>query len=293
MENNSQRVSFKHVSVLLREMVQYLSWNKAGIRIADLTLGGGGHLRALLEACPEPAEAIAIDQDQDALTQAKQALSQFNSVRYIHSNFRNFAKVTEGEFDRIIVDLGVSSFQLDEGSRGFSFQKDGPLDMRMNRQEGEPVSDWLAHCDRDELIDIFKTYGEEPRARALAEKWVEARQKAKITTTQGFVEAFGYTFETKTPQGKHPLTRVFQALRIYANDEFGSLQDLLKILPEKLSKGGRIGILTFHSLEDREVKWGLRGRLKPVNKKVIEAQEDEMKLNPRARSAKLRVYEKE
>ncbi|MDB5037994.1 MAG: S-adenosyl-methyltransferase MraW, partial [Bacteriovoracaceae bacterium] len=212
---------------------------------------------------------------------------------FCHSNFRLIKSQIDRPFDRLFIDLGVSSHQLDRADRGFSFQKDGPLDMRMNPNEGEPISDWLAHCSEDELRDVLFEYGEESRAKFIARKWVDVRRRGPITTTKNFVEALGSSLTAKNPKGRHPLTRVFQALRMKANDEFSVLQELIRDLPEILSINGRVGILTFHSLEDREVKWGLKGRLTPVNKKVLQASREESRENPRSRSAKLRVYTRE
>lgn len=277
---------------MTQEIGDLLAWSEGDLAIADLTVGGGGHLKYLLERFAKPQRIVALDQDRDALNAAQKNLSTFQ-IEWVHSNFRNLSNaVTDATFDRIVVDLGVSSFQLDEASRGFSFQKDGPLDMRMNTSEGVPAWEWLAQCDESELADILKNYGEESRAKWFARKWLSVKNREEIRTTKAFVEALGFSLDSRGFKGRHPLTRVFQAIRIHINDEFGALQDLLQKLPEYLKKNGRAAILTFHSLEDREVKWALRGNLKAVNKKVICASREEQKNNPRSRSAKLRVFEK-
>lgn len=284
-------LNFEHTPVLLEEVLKTLRWDEARVDVADLTIGGGGHLRALLESSSKPNRVVACDQDLTALEAAKRNLSAFNDIEFHHLNFRDF-KTLEGSFDRIFLDLGVSSHQLDEADRGFSFQKEGPLDMRMDPSRGEPIIEWLMRCDEKTLAEVFEVYGEDPYARKVARKWVEVRFKKKVRTTREFVEALGFSLDSKVRGGRHPLTRVFQALRIQANDEIGALREVLEVLPEKLRPGGRLGILTFHSLEDREVKWGLKGRLEMLTKKPLVASESELHSNPRARSAKLRVYVK-
>ena len=285
----SENKLFQHSSILVDEICEYLSWE--GIdRLVDLTVGGGGHLEALLRRFPRPREIIAFDQDPAALAAAQKRLKDFEPIRWVHSNFRHLSKHIEGPVDRLVVDLGVSSHQLDSADRGFSFQKEGPLDMRMNPTDGEPVWKWLMRCGEEELAQILWVYGEERASRRLARRWVERRHPG-IQTTTGFVEALGFELGSKDRTGRHPLTRVFQALRIHINQEVQALEELLDQIPLKLQKSGRAAILTFHSLEDREVKWRLRGKLKALNKKVIIAKEGELKANPRARSAKLRCFE--
>lgn len=278
----------------MEEIAELLAWESCQ-RVLDLTVGGGGHLHSLLLRYPRPSEIWANDQDEEALAESKRRLKDFEPIHWVHDNFRNIPKHTkEKKFDRILIDLGVSSHQLDDEKRGFSFQKDGPLDMRMDRSRGQSVSEWLMRCDINEFADIVYKYGEEKSSRVFARRWGESRSglRDKELTTGLFVEALGFDFQSKNPQGRHPLTRVFQALRIFINQEWESLEEILGILPDLLAPQGRLSILTFHSLEDRNVKWALRGKLKPVNKKVIQASDAEAKANPRSRSAKLRVYEK-
>jgi 16S rRNA (cytosine1402-N4)-methyltransferase len=279
---------------LLREILREMSWSEGeGIAIADFTVGGGGHLRALLEKNPRPQKIVAVDQDPSALLAAKENLKSFEPIEWVHSNFRKIHAEKFGTFDRILVDLGVSSHQLDTAERGFSFQKEGPLDMRMDPTSGEAAWEWLARCSEKEFIQIMYDYGEESRAKWFAQKWAQARTQSDIRTTKEFVEAFGFTFDTKDRNGRHPMTRVFQAIRMHINQEFQVLQELLSHLPALLRTKGRVSVLSFHSLEDREVKWLLKGKLKQTHKKVIIAEEDEQKENPRSRSAKLRVFEKQ
>lgn len=281
-----------HEPVLLEPLIERMAWSEP-VEVADLTVGGAGHLKALLMHCDiKPSRIVANDQDSFALGKAKEALKEFEPIEWCHGNFRILVPENIGQFDRVIVDLGVSSFQLDSGERGFSFQKEGPLDMRMNPEEGEPVWSWLEHCREQELADIIWKYGEERRSRKFARQWCHGGQGKGIKTTQDFVGFFGYRLDSKDHHGRHPLTRVFQALRIFINDEFGALEELLEHLPRLLKPEGRVAIITFHSLEDRAVKWGLRGKLDPINKKVVQAEEEERLRNPRSRSAKLRVYER-
>lgn len=263
--------------------------------VADLTVGGGGHLWALLNSSPSPKKVYALDQDPAALEAAKKRLEKYSNIEWIHSNFRNCAEKILEPLDRMTVDLGVSSHQLDRAERGFSFQKEGPLDMRMNPESGDTASQWLAQCSEEELSTVLWELGEEKRSRWFAKRWIEIRRKSStpITTTQGLVEAFGFKADSKDRQGRHPMTRFFQAIRMHINDEWGSLEALLAIVPNLLAKGGRVAFFTFHSLEDRCVKWSLRGKLRPLDKKVIVATDEERDRNPRSRSAKLRVYEKE
>ncbi|PIR22770.1 MAG: 16S rRNA (cytosine(1402)-N(4))-methyltransferase [Deltaproteobacteria bacterium CG11_big_fil_rev_8_21_14_0_20_45_16] len=282
----------QHLPVLQDEILQLFSWKGPISSYADLTLGGGGHLKLLLEAAPLPKRIIAFDRDLQILERTRSTLSKHFAIEYFHENFDQFAEKTSGQFDRIFLDLGVSSFQLDDSTRGFSFQRDGPLDMRMDPSRGQSAWEWLESVEEKELADVLYRFGEEGRSRVHARKLVHERQTKEIRTTKAFVEALGFRLDSKDHHGKHPLTRVFQGIRIFINDELGSLERCLESLPQKLAPGGRLAIISFHSLEDRAVKWSLRGKLAAVNKKVIQANKKEMADNPRARSAKLRIYEK-
>jgi 16S rRNA (cytosine1402-N4)-methyltransferase len=283
---------FDHTPVLVEEVCELMTWQTAHA-IADLTVGGAGHLSELLKRNSRPDRIVIYDQDPAALRVASDRLQPWQPIEARHSNFENFEQ-EEGQFDRILVDLGVSSHQLDTPQRGFSFQKEGPLDMRMNPQGEVTAADLLFDLSEAELADLFYHDGEERRARVYARRWQEAKsQYSRSLTTLDFVRALDHRPDSKDPQGRHPLTRVFQALRIRVNREFHVLDRLLDFVPQKLSPQGRLGIISFHSLEDRRVKWGLRGKLKPINKKVVIASADEQKRNPRSRTAKLRVYERQ
>ncbi len=280
-----------HHPVLVSEIVEALQWSDSTTVIADLTVGGGCHLEALLKTYPLPAKIYALDQDAYALERSRIRLKDY-PVQYFHSNFRQALSVLPEPVDRMLVDLGVSSFQLDHAERGFSFQKDGPLDMRMDTSRGETALEWLYSCRQEDFLRILRDYGEEPRASWISKRWIQQRSKSKIRSIRDFLQVFGMDLDSRDRRGKHPMTRTFQALRIQINDELGVLTDLIRDLPSLLKKGGCVAILTFHSLEDREVKWGLKGRLRPVNKKVILPTREEVRIHPRSRSAKLRIYER-
>lgn len=281
-----------HIPVLLEEVTEALKWETEDVSVLDLTLGGAGHLLKLLNSFPKPRRIVAVDQDPEAIERGRELLKGF-PVEFYHGNYSEFLASRDETFDRILMDCGVSSFQLDQPERGFSFRQDGPLDMRMDPTKGEPVWKWLERCSEKELADVIWKYGEDRKSRLWARRWVHARKFQKVRTTREFVEALGFTLESRDRRGHHPLTRVFQALRMHVNQELEHLRTALQFLPSRLNPSGRLAIISFHSLEDREVKWGLRGKLKAVNKKVIVASEQEQKENPRSRSAKLRVFTKD
>lgn len=281
-----------HIPVLCDEVVSHLKWTDSNTVLADLTLGQAGHLKALLAVSPRPMRIFGVDQDPDAILRCRAELADY-SVDFYQMNFSEFLSQSTHRFDRILIDLGVSSFQLDEAQRGFSFRQDGPLDMRMNPNEGQPVWKWLEQCGEKDLADVAWKFGEDRQSRLWARRWVHARKAGPVQTTREFVEALGFRLDSKDRKGHHPLTKLFQALRIFINDELGHLQRALEILPSKMNKNARLGIISFHSLEDREVKWGLRGRLRALNKKVIQGSDAEKQMNPRSRSAKLRVFIKD
>jgi 16S rRNA (cytosine1402-N4)-methyltransferase len=281
---------FFHISVLSRELVEGLAIRPGG-HYLDATVGGGGHSRLILEAAPD-VQVTAIDRDESAIAAAKIVLTNFNSrINFIQSNFAEFnpKNVT---FDGIIADLGVSSVHLDFPERGFSFRHEAPLDMRMDRREDLTAADIINDWDEKELADIFFKYGEERLSRRIARRIVENRP---FKTTTELAEAIAHCVPRQYRYGRiHPATRVFQALRIVVNQELTSLEKFVDQAPNWLKPSGRIGIISFHSLEDRIVKHRLKESplLQVLTKKPIIPQEDELEKNPRSRSAKLRLAER-
>ncbi|MDH6078429.1 16S rRNA (cytosine(1402)-N(4))-methyltransferase RsmH [Umezakia ovalisporum] len=278
---------FLHVPVLSREVIEGLAVSPGG-HYLDATVGGGGHSGLILDAAPD-VRLTAIDQDQDALLAAQKHLAEFGDrVELILSNFSTY-KYTPHSFDGILADLGVSSYHLDQPSRGFSFRHTANLDMRMDQRQSLTAADVINEWDEAELADIFFKYGEERLSRRIAKRIVERRP---FQTTTELAEAIAYGVPRQYRYGRiHPATRVFQALRIVVNDELKSLETFLAQAPDALVPGGRIAIISFHSLEDRLVKHGLRNSslLQVLTKKPITAGEEELAQNPRSRSAKLRI----
>lgn len=288
--NSSENI---HKPVLLNEVLEALSSDSAVNCFVDCTLGGGGHLRAYLEKFERPKKIYAFDQDIKVLSETSKKFEEEVSIQFIHDNFSSFAQHIQLPVDRVLVDLGVSSFQLDDPERGFSFQKDGPLDMRMNTSKGQTASEWLSQVGEKELADTIFTYGQERRSRLIARRIVTERKSRRISSTKELVECLGFKLDSKNRMGRHPLTKVFQAIRIFINDELNHLESFLEQIPAAMAPGGRLAIISFQSMEDRLVKHRLKGRLKPVNKKVIMASEEESSNNPRSRSAKLRIYSRD
>ena len=285
-----EEIDFSHIPVLSQEVITGLNI-QAGGNYLDLTIGGGGHIRLILETA-EDVKITAVDQDLDALNAAKENLSEFgNRVNFIHSNFANY-QFPENTYDGILADLGVSSYHLDNPERGFSFRNTASLDMRMNQQQSLTARDIINEWEEKELADIFFKYGEERLSRKIARRIVENRP---FNTTTELANAIAYSVPPKYRYGRiHPATRVFQALRIAVNDELKVLETLIEKAPNALIAGGKIAIISFHSLEDRIVKHGLRNLslLRILTKKPIIATEEEIKENPRSRSAKLRIAER-
>ncbi|BAZ88408.1 S-adenosyl-methyltransferase MraW [Dolichospermum compactum NIES-806] len=285
-----EEVTFSHIPVLSQEVITGLNIQPGG-NYLDLTVGGGGHSRLILETA-EDVKVTAVDQDEDALNAAKENLTEFgNRVKFIHSNFANY-QFPENTYHGILADLGVSSYHLDNPERGFSFRNTANLDMRMNQQQSLTAGDIINEWDEQELADIFFKYGEERLSRRIARRIVEKRP---FNTTTELANAIAYSVPPKYRHGRiHPATRVFQALRIAVNDELKVLETLIEKAPNALIPEGRIAIISFHSLEDRPVKHGLRNSpsLRILTKKPIIATEEEIKENPRSRSAKLRIAEK-
>ncbi|MDF5711137.1 MAG: 16S rRNA (cytosine(1402)-N(4))-methyltransferase RsmH [Nostoc sp. S4] len=281
---------FFHVPVLGREIIENLLVRPGG-HYLDVTVGGGGHSRLILETTPD-IQLTAIDQDEDALAAAQNNLAEFGErVQFIHSNFAAY-EFTPNTFDGIVADLGVSSYHLDQPERGFSFRHAASLDMRMDRRASLTAADVINNWHEAELADIFFNYGEERLSRRIARRIVERRP---FHTTVELAEAIALCVPPKYRYGRiHPATRVFQALRIVVNDELKSLETFLDKAPNALVPGGKIAIISFHSLEDRLVKHSLRNSplLKVLTKKPIIADEEEIGKNPRSRSAKLRIAER-
>lgn len=270
--------------------------DRPDFRYFDGTLGRGGHLKKFLQEFPT-LKALAIDRDPQALAEVKLDFENENlldRVQLQHGNFYEFDPQVYGQFDLMLVDLGVSSPQLDQADRGFSFYNDGPLDMRMDPTQGQPASEIVNTASEDDLFAIFKNYGEVYHcARVVRE--ILARRKVKPFTSTLQLSQMIESVDGWRRKGFHPATNYFMALRIATNDELSGLEAALPKLRSGLKAGGRLAVLTFHSLEDRLVKSDFRGSEdfgRPVNKKVIVPSRQEEVSNPRSRSAKLRVYER-
>ncbi len=305
-----------HISVLQNEVLHYFA-NRPCRLFIDGTLGAGGHSQAMLEAHPEIERLFGIDQDPTALEIARQRLLQWESkVSFIHANFGSIDQLLEKEqinaVDGILLDLGVSSMQLDQAEKGFSFMREGPLDMRMDPTQRLTAEEIVNTWSEKELGRIFREYGEEKQWRGASKAIVKARLEKSISTTLQLCEVLMPLLGWRKGKGIHPLTLVFQSLRICVNDELGALERILPKAIDLLAPGGRLAIISFHSLEDRMVKnafrvassdkvddHGLEGLFIPkdplikiLTRKPIVAQKNEVMLNPRSSSAKLRVAEK-
>jgi len=315
MEQNEQPEKKYHVPVLLDEVLEYMAPEKGKI-IVDGTLGGGGHTEAMLKA---GASVIGIDQDDQALAFAQERLSAYpDHFTALRGNFSQLPEILTaggfGKVDGILVDIGVSSWQLDEAERGFSFGKEGPLDMRMDRSGGQTAADLVNSLSEQELKTIFYEYGEERAGAKIARRIIDRRAEREFTTTTDLADFIASIIpRRKGPSGKiHPATRVFQALRIAVNDELGVLKELLKNAADLLNPGGRILVITFHSLEDRIVKQFFKNasqshidrkewpeprpnpdfKYQQITRRPVIASDEEIQGNKRSRSAKLRVAEK-
>lgn len=277
-----------HIPVLAKEVLEGLAL-KPGETVVDGTLGGGGHAALMLAATAPNGRLIGFDRDARNLEIACDGMKgSSDRVTYVHDSFGNMAAHVE-QTDAILLDLGFSSMHVDDASRGFSFMKDGPLDMRYDASKGETAADIVNGAPLDEIAAMLRIYGEEPFANQIAKAITVQRKKKKFETT---LELADYIASLSKGRGKiHPATRTFQALRIAVNDELGELERGLKAAEQILTAGGRIAIITFHSLEDRMVKQFFRDSqvLKATTKKPIDPSEEEIRTNPRSRSAKLRV----
>jgi 16S rRNA (cytosine1402-N4)-methyltransferase len=287
----------RHVPVLSAEIVEHLRPQPGDI-LVDGTLGGGGHTRLLAAAVGADGRIIALDRDPAAIEAAGQRLAGL-PVEAVVANFCDLPEVLAAleipSVQGIVLDLGLSSDQLADRDRGFSFDSEGPLDLRFNPMQGEPASRLLQRLSAEHLADLIYHYGEERYSRRIARKVVELRRREPIRTSAQLARIV----RSCVPRSRHeridPATRTFQALRIAVNDELKSLEIGLRRLPDCLASGGRLAIISFHSLEDRRVKESFRGdsRLRILTKKPIRPSEEEIADNPRARSAKLRVAQRE
>jgi 16S rRNA (cytosine1402-N4)-methyltransferase len=304
----------EHIPVLADEALEALALEPGGYYV-DATFGRGGHTALLLQALGREGRVLAIDRDPEAIAAGGRRFPGEMRLALVHASFADIAALVPahsgGRACRgVLFDLGVSSPQLDDPSRGFSFRADGPLDMRMDPTRGEPVSAWLARAGVDEIREVIATLGEERFARRVAQAIVAARREHPLERTRDLAELVARAVRTREP-GKHPATRTFQALRMHANDELGQLERALGGAVDSLAVGGRLAVISFHSLEDRLVKRfmqrqsqldpalaalpvvpaQLAPRLKLIGRKSRPGKE-EVARNPRARSALLRVAEK-
>lgn len=309
-------MEFKHKSVLLEECIQSLNIKPDGIYV-DGTLGGGGHSSYILEKLGNKGRLIGIDRDSEAIEASKKRLGKYNNfctVKDNHANILNILKELEiSGVDGILLDLGVSSYQLDEASRGFSYMHDAPLDMRMNQDDELSAYDVVNKYSEERLANIIFEYGEEKYSRQIAKNICKKREISEIKTTFELVDIIKHSMPSKALNEKqHPAKRTFQAIRIEVNEELTKLKQAVEDSIKALNSGGRLAIITFHSLEDKIVKHtyeNMEGRCtcpkdfpvcvcnaisygKIVSKKPIVSTKEELEDNPRARSAKLRVFEK-
>jgi len=309
-------MDFKHESVLLNECIENLKIKSDGIYV-DGTLGGAGHSKYILEKL-DSGLLIGIDQDEDALKAADDVLKKVNSnYKLVHSNFSDVINVLDelgiDKIDGILLDLGVSSYQIDNPERGFSYMKKGDLDMRMDQSQSLTAKKVVNEYSYDELIDIFFKFGEEKFSKRIARHIVEKRAEKEISTTIELVDIIKESLPSSAlHKDSHPAKRVFQAIRIEVNNELGIIENTIFNVIKRMNKGGRVVIITFHSLEDRIVKHafkelyidcicppgmpictcGKQREIKIITKKPIYPTGDELNVNSRSRSAKLRVAEK-
>lgn len=312
-----EEIRFSHVSVLLRECIEALQIKPNGIYV-DCTTGGGGHSLEIAKRLTDGGRLIAIDRDEDALRAAGKRLADFaDRVTFVHSNYAMLQSVLADlgipGVDGVLADLGVSSYQLDTAERGFSYMQDAQLDMRMDREQPLRAYDVVNTYSEEELRRILYDFGEEKFARNIAANIVKKRSERPIETTLELAELVKASMPKAAREGgHHPAKRTFQAIRIEVNSELSSIPPALDAAVHALNPGGRIAVITFHSLEDRLVKQkfaalssgctcprefpvcvcGKKSVVRVITKKPVTAGEDELEVNPRSRSAKLRVAEK-
>ncbi|MCG8500616.1 MAG: 16S rRNA (cytosine(1402)-N(4))-methyltransferase RsmH [Firmicutes bacterium] len=310
-------MNFHHVSVLFKESIDALAIQGNGIYV-DATLGGGGHTYGICEKLGANGKVLGIDQDINAVNAATKRLEAFkDKVIVVNDNFKNIKHILEQlsivSIDGVVMDLGVSSHQLDAGERGFSYQQDAPLDMRMDRRNTLTACHVVNEYSEDEISAIIHEYGEEKWAKRIAKFIIEERKVKTIAKTGELVEIIKRAIPAAARrEGPHPAKRTFQAIRIEVNNELGILKNAIKDFVDVLRTGGRMAVITFHSLEDRIVKQTFKelGRgckcppkfpvcvcggqpvVKVMNRKPVVSSDEELKDNPRARSAKLRIIEK-
>ena len=306
--------SFQHITVLLNEAVDALNIQKNGIYV-DGTFGRGGHSRLILSKLGEKGRLVVFDKDPQAIAVARDLAAQDARVSVVHNGFSHFQAALDelgvAKIDGALFDLGISSPQIDDASRGFSFRFDAPLDMRMDTTRGQSAADWLAVAREEEINEVIKNYGEERFSRAIARAIVAQRSEAPIDTTRKLAQIAAQCVRTRE-RGQDPATRTFQAIRIFINRELDEIQAVLPQAVECLNAGGRLAVIAFHSLEDRLVKQFIRQYSShvPLPKwamvreadlpqpplraigKAIKASGAEVAANPRARSAVLRVAER-
>jgi 16S rRNA (cytosine1402-N4)-methyltransferase len=308
-------MDFKHISVLLDECIEGLNIKENGIYV-DCTLGGAGHSSEILKRLSPEGRLIGIDQDTNAIKAAKERLKGYSNVTYVHDNFYNIDCILKelniDGVDGVLMDLGVSSYQLDTAERGFSYMKDAPLDMRMNTEKSISAYEIVNEYSEEELFGIIRDYGEEKFAKKIARNIVSSRNIKPIETTLELVDVIKRSIPIKFQQGGHPAKKTFQAIRIEVNKELEILNKAVEDSIKNLNSGGRIAIITFHSLEDRIIKTKFKELQNPctcpkefpvcvcgkkpvidiITKKPIEPSEEEKDSNPRSRSSKLRVAQK-
>ena len=309
-------MEFSHVPIMLSEVLEGLAIKPDGIYV-DGTLGGAGHSSEIVKRLGGKGKLIGIDQDQDAIEAASKRLEPYKNVEIVHSNYLNIKSILSGlgidSVDGILLDLGVSSYQFDNKDRGFSYREDAKLDMRMDTSQEYTAQDIVNDYSEEDLRRILKVYGEEKFAGRIAENIVKARTDKRIETTFELNEIIKSSIPAAVRrQGKNPCKKTYQAIRIELNKELSVLEDSLDEMIELLAPGGRLCIITFHSLEDRIVKnafrtaerpctcppefpvcvCGKKSKGKVITRKPIVAGEDELEMNPRSSSAKLRIFEK-
>ena len=308
-------MEFKHEPVMLKECIKGLNIKKDGIYV-DGTLGGAGHSKEILKKLSKDGKLIGIDRDQEALDTAKENLKDFSNVIYVHDNHDNIKNILEhlkiDKVDGILLDLGVSSYQLDERNRGFSYLGENELDMRMDKSQKLTAREVVNNYKEEDLANIIYQYGEERFSKRIARNICEYRKQKEIKTTKELVEIIEKSIPRKFQNDGHPAKRTFQAIRIEVNNEIKPLYDTVRNCIECLNLGGRLCIITFHSIEDRAVKnayidakgkctcpkdlpycvCGAKSFGEIITKKPIVATDEERTRNSRSKSAKLRIFER-